>query len=140
MMISCVSPSSEHLNETLLTLNYARKTANIVNEPQITFNQNGDVLVQEAEEFRIIKKQNDILIRENKDLRREIQAKMRELEQAPPSTAPARPGSPERRPDTLNDSRDVLIRDYERRIIDLNKGFSRQKSQNLLLAKQMEVG
>lgn len=142
MMISCVSPSSEHLSETLLTLNYARKTTNIVNEPQITFNENGDVLVQEAEEFQIIKKQNDILIRENKDLRREIQQKIDQLENQ--VTKSSKQSRENRLPSTKEastelDEKDQLIQGYEKQLVELNKGYTTQKNQNLVLARKMEV-
>lgn len=143
MMIACVSPSSEHLGETLLTLNYARKTMSILNEPQITFNHNGGMVVQEAEEFQIIKKQNDILIRENKDLRREIQLKIGQLErQVPQSKEESRKRQSEstKHTTTEGDEKDQLIRDYEQQLIELNKGYTRQKNQNLVLAKKMEVG
>jgi len=35
LMVACVSPSSQYLDETLSTLNYATRTMNIKNKPVI---------------------------------------------------------------------------------------------------------
>jgi hypothetical protein len=136
-----VSPSSEHLDETLLTLNYAKKTMNIINEPKITFNDDGEVILQETEEYRIIKKQNDILIKENRQLRRDIQNKMTliETKEKESSNETQEEKTSTLQDDVSKDSRDQLIKDYEAQLIEMNKGFSKQRNQNLLLAKKMEV-
>jgi hypothetical protein len=142
-MISCVSPSSEHIEETLLTLNYAKKTMNIINEPKITFNHDGEIVLQETEEYKIIKKQNDILIKENRQLRKDIQKKITLLENREDTynESPTESEKPETRTreETDDDSKNQLIKDYEKQLIDLNKGFNKQKNRNLLLAKKMEV-
>lgn len=138
MMISCVSPSSEHLEETLLTLNYAKKTMNIVNEPKITFNQDGEVILQETEEFRIIKKQNDILIRENRQLKRDIENRKTEIQNEQNQIEDEEDKVSTQKHNT-KDSKDQLIEHYENQLIELNKGFLQQKDKNMLLAKQMEV-
>lgn len=52
MMIACVSPSSEHLDETMLTLNYSRKAMNIRNEPSIYAEAGKEALPEESNKFR----------------------------------------------------------------------------------------
>ena len=116
---------------------------NIINEPKITFNNDGEIVLQETEEYRIIKKQNDILIKENRQLRKDIQKKITLLEDRE-DTFKESPKESEKtetktREDTDDDSKNQLIKDYEKQLIELNKGFNKQKNKNLLLAKKMEV-
>ena len=156
MMISCVSPSSEHIEETMMTLNYAKKTMNIVNEPIIRLDGNGGLLVEESQQFQFIKRQNDILIRENKKLRTKIEKRNVLTEEIStkiiengkqPNNKQEKEKEKEKEKDSREekesreetDSRDDLLEDYEKKIIELTKNVSQQKRQNNLLVSKMKV-
>ena len=70
-MISCITPSSMFIDETLLTLNYASRAMNIKNQPVLSFSRRtggrpGD-LEREIDELR----------KENFDLREQLNRAVR---------------------------------------------------------------
>jgi hypothetical protein len=62
LMVACVTPSSNHREETLNTLQYATRAKRIVNRPQV-------LLDPRQSEVSVLKQENEVLRSENEYLR-----------------------------------------------------------------------
>ena len=118
---------------------------NIKNEPEVTTEGVIIPICEDSDEYQFIKKQNHILTRENQRLKKKIETKISEITFAQKQKSfenkfTTTPGESESNiNDQSIDSRDTLIEDYERQIINLNKKMKKQEQINKTLANKMKV-
>lgn len=130
IMISCVSPSSVYLEETILTLKYAEKASNIQNQSKnLKTHLQNQILTESEKEFVTLIKKNKELEQENINLKKIIQKKTKNKENKPINKEFTK----------SIDSRDDLIEDYKSKIFSMKNKFNFEKKQYKDLNSKMKT-
>ncbi|CAM9676264.1 unnamed protein product [Chrysoparadoxa australica] len=61
LMLACVSPSAQHIEETTSTLNYAARARNIVNKPVVQLDPRESLIANLRSEVRLLRMENELL-------------------------------------------------------------------------------